>query len=76
MGIIDSTNHIFRCSNCNSIEEIRIVERGSSYGASWADAPNLQKFDVRWTLNQFGEPTPILAKCAACEADASHEVKK
>ena len=50
MGIIDSTIHRVSCPSCGASEEVKILDRGSSWGGSqWQTGVALAKFDVKWT---------------------------
>ncbi len=73
MGTTDKTTHDLRCPNCNASESLTVYEKGSSWGASWEDPPESERFIIDWQRNQFNEPRPVSVKCKSCGATAVRE---
>ncbi len=70
MGIIDSNKFTVTCDGCGISEDAAVHEKGSAYGASWQDGPEMKHFDVVW--NGKGPVGPVIetAKCKKCGVPA------
>jgi hypothetical protein len=66
MGFIDSNDFTVTCPQCAATEEARVVQRGSSFGATWGDPKPLVKFDADWKDAGVGGPFIVRAKCRTC----------
>jgi hypothetical protein len=75
MGTVDKSTHHFTCPSCGASETVSVYESGSSYGSSWDDAPDADKFDVNWKPNRYGEPRPMSIKCKACGSEGKDDMK-
>lgn len=73
MGIIDQTKHSFKCLCCGATDILQILQRGSSWGASWSEPPNSKKFTIAWENDRFGEPQPVEILCMECNIPAYEE---
>ena len=74
MGTIDKTTYKFFCSNCNSVEILTVLQKGSNWSGSW-QIPLSEKFKIFWGNNNFGEPTPKTCVCIVCQINANHSLK-
>lgn len=66
MGIIDKSEYTLDCPSCGASEQLKVVQHGSSYGASWSRPDSCNHFDVDWNNNSYGEPVPRSSKCKNC----------
>lgn len=73
MGMIDRTLHRFTCPQCKERDIVRVVQHGSSYGASWGTPSETNLFTVQWKTGQTGEPEPTSVICIRCGVDAKTE---
>jgi hypothetical protein len=73
MGMIDKTLHRFTCSKCKARDTVRVIQHGSSYGASWGTPSKTNLFTVQWTTDQAGEPQPTSVVCIRCGVEAKIE---
>jgi hypothetical protein len=73
MGVTDSTTHTLECE-CGASESVRMVEYGSSYGASWQSGKAMAKFDVVWDETSPGGPRISEVKCRSCGAEPAIQV--
>ncbi len=73
MGMIDKTLHRFTCPQCCARDTVRVVQSGSSYGASWGAPTKTNFFSVDWKTDQMGEPQPTSVVCIKCGVEAKTE---
>jgi hypothetical protein len=66
MGIIDSNKFSVTCADCGVSEDAAVHQKGSAYGASWQDGPDLKHFDARWSDNSAMGPSIEAATCRTC----------
>ena len=71
MGITDKKTFNLKCVNCGATESGIVVEKGSSYGASWNENPKFTKFNVDWDENAKYGPSIMHAVCNECQLDAT-----
>jgi hypothetical protein len=74
MGIIDSNKFTVTCAECRVSEDVAVHQKGSAYGASWQDGPDLKHFDARWSDHGATGPSIRAATCRKCGGTA--EVKQ
>lgn len=67
MGVIDETTHTLTCG-CGQTESVRILQHGSSYGASWQPGKPYSRFSVSWGTETAIGPTITSATCNSCGA--------
>lgn len=69
MGVIDSTLYKLTCS-CGNTEFMKILQHGSSYGASWQAGGAMKNFQVSWGPVGLHGPEIVEAICKFCGAKA------
>ena len=65
MGYIDKVIATVSCPKCSTLESQSVLQKGSSYGASWGSFSPFTKFDAKFATSN-GEPEVASATCKAC----------
>jgi len=71
MGVIDKNTAVLKCPQCQVIETLTALEKGSVYGsAGWGTFSTSKHFDV--VTNDRGPAGPEIttAKCKQCNCSA------
>jgi len=75
MGVIDKTEYRLTCSQCNTSETSKVLDKGSGYGgSSWQEGATFTLFTTEWSGGGGSqEPRLTLAVCKACGRNAKVE---
>ncbi|GAJ68027.1 ras GTPase-activating-like protein IQGAP1 [Edwardsiella piscicida] len=71
MGIIDKSTYTLKCPNCEIVETLAILDKGSNWGGShWQSGGSFQHFHTEWQGGGLTEPSLKIAKCKVCQQSA------
>lgn len=69
MGYIDKLKVSVSCVKCKTFESQSVLQKGSSFGASWQSFSDFAKFDATFSTSN-GEPSVASARCKQCGGEA------